>query len=148
MFEDPTSLGGLAKSLALAMIGAIRDNKLPAALSAVTFVVFTALALTSDFDERARYRQLLLPEIDKVEAQFFAIMREAEETPNQLWRLQFFVDGHRRAKAVLRLIRSQRPITAAGRQAQNELIRYYELVDEELAIIRTEMSLKESYDYL
>ena len=39
-------------------------------------------------------------------------------------------------------------MTARGRKAQGELVRYYELVDEELAIIRTELSFKESYDYI
>ena len=39
-------------------------------------------------------------------------------------------------------------MTPAGKKAQAELIRYYELVDEELAIIRTEMSNNESYNYI
>ena len=39
-------------------------------------------------------------------------------------------------------------MTADGRKAQAELARYYDLVDEELAIIRTEMSNSESYDYI
>ena len=32
--------------------------------------------------------------------------------------------------------------------AHDALIRYYEFVNEELAIIRTEMSLHEGYDYM
>ena len=39
-------------------------------------------------------------------------------------------------------------MTVRGRKAQGELVRYYELVDEQLAIIRTELSFKESYDYI
>ena len=39
-------------------------------------------------------------------------------------------------------------MTAEGKKAQHELVRYYELVDEELAIIRTEMSLHGSFDYV
>ena len=39
-------------------------------------------------------------------------------------------------------------MTDAGRKAQRELVRYYELVDEHLAIIRSEMSLYETYDYV
>ena len=49
----------------------------------------------------------------------------------------------------MKVIRSERPITASGKKAQADLLRYYELVDEELAIIRTEMSNKEeTYDYI
>ena len=75
-------------------------------------------------------------------------MQEAEETTDDLWRLQYFIEGHRRAKTVLQVVRSHRAQTFAGRQAQDELIRYYELVIEELAIIRTEASLNDSYDYI
>jgi hypothetical protein len=148
MFDDPTSLGGLIKSLIYGSVESLRRNKLPACLSAGALLVFTALALTSEFDERAQYRQWILPEISNADARFFEIMQEAEQTPDELWRLQYFIDGHRRAKAVLQVVRSHRPQTVAGRQAQQELIRYYELVVEELAIIRTEASLKESYDYM
>ena len=75
-------------------------------------------------------------------------MNEAEQTPNDLWRVRYFIEAHRRAKAALRTIRSAHAMTVTGRKAHNELVRYYELVDEELAIIRTEMSFNESYDYI
>jgi hypothetical protein len=48
----------------------------------------------------------------------------------------------------LQVIRSERPLTSSGKKAQAELVRYYELVDEELAIIRTEMSNNDTYDYI
>src|SRR5207245_10209040 len=108
----------------------------------------TALAMTSDFDERPRYRRFVLPEIEKAEKQFFDAMDEAAETSNDLWRVRYFIEAHRRAKAALRALRSAHAMTATGRNAHNELIRYYELVDEELAIIRTKMSLKDSYNYI
>ena len=91
---------------------------------------------------------MILPEIEKVETQFFDIMREAEQEPSDFWRVQYFLEGHRRAKAALRIINSERPTTAAGKRAQRQLLRYYELVDEDLAIIRTEMSFNEAYDYI
>jgi hypothetical protein len=126
----------------------LRRNKLPAALAAIAVVLTTALAFRSDFDERPRYRQVILPEIRKAEQQFFAIMEEAERQPSELWRLHYFLEGHRRAKGALRVVTAERPMTAAGREAQRELARYYELVDEQLAIIRTELSWNPSYDYI
>lgn len=148
MFDDPTSLGGLLKSLAYGSFGAIRHNKLPAFLSAVALVVGTAFSVNSHFDERARYRALILPEIQRAEEQFFAAMHEAEENKNAGWRLQYFLLAHGKAKDVVRIAKSQLPSTAEGRKAHGELIRYYSLVNEELAIIRTEMSLHDSLDYM
>src|SRR5262245_37863583 len=136
------------KSLLRSCVEGLRRNKLPAALSAVALVLTTALAFTSDYDERPRYRKLILPHISKAEQQFFSIMNDAENEPDALWRLQYFLEGHRRAKAVLRVIKEEHPMTAAGRRAQLELARYYELLDEQLAIIRTEFSFNESYDYI
>jgi hypothetical protein len=129
-------------------IDGLHRNKLPATLSTAALLLTAALAATSDYDERPRYRNVILPEIRKAEQQFFTMMLEAEQERDEAWRLQYFLEAHRRAKMVLRVIRSERPLTAAGRRAQAELARYYALVDEELAIIRTEMSLNPSYDYI
>jgi hypothetical protein len=136
------------KSLLYACVESVRRNKLPAALSAIVLVLSTALAFTSDFDERPQYRRRILPEIQKAEQQFFSVMKEAEHEPDDIWRLHFFLEGHRRAKTVLRVIREHHPMTPAGRKAQRELMRYYELIDEQLAIIRTELSLNRSLDYV
>lgn len=138
----------LLRSLGGNLLDGIRKNKLATSLSVVALILTTAFALTSDFDERPRYRKFILPEINKVERQFLDVMREAEEEPDERWRLLYFIEAHRRAKNVLRVARSERPMTPSGKKAQAELIRYYELVDEELAIIRTEMSNQESYDYI
>ena len=126
----------------------IRQNKLAASLSLIALVVTTAFALTSNYDERPRYRKVILPEISKSERQFRDVMRDAEQEPDERWRLLYFIEAHRRAKSALRLVRSERPMTPTGKKAQAELIRYYELVDEELAIIRTEMSNNDAYDYI
>ena len=136
------------KSLARSCIDGLRRNRLPACLSAIALVLTTALAFTGDFDERPRYRKLILRAIDKAENQFFAVMREAEQEPNEIRRIHYFMEGHRRAKAALRVVSSEYPTTTEGRKAHRELIRYYELVTEQIAIIRTEMSFNESYDYM
>src|SRR5262249_16770332 len=146
--DDLTSSGAFDKSVAPPSVEILRRNKLPACLSAVALALTTALAMTSDFDERPHYRRFVLPEIEKAEKQFFDAMDEAAQTSNDLWRVRYFIEAHRRAKAALRAIRSAHAMTATGRKAQSELIRYYESVDEELAIIRTEMSFNESYDYM
>jgi hypothetical protein len=138
----------LLQSVSRNILDGIRRNKLPASLSFVAVILTTALALTSNFDERPRYRKFILPEIQKAENQFFDGMHEAEQEPEESWRLLYFIDAHRRAKNALKVIRSEHPMTPSGKKAQSELIRYYELVDEELAIIRTEMSNKDSYDYI
>jgi len=138
----------LLRSLGRSIVEGIRRNKLPACLSLVAMVVTTAFAFTSDFDERPRYRKIILPKIEKAESQFVDAMRDAEKQPGEPWRTLYFIEGHRRAKSTLQVIRSERPMTVEGRKAQAELARYYELVDEELAIIRTEMSNKDTYDYI
>ena len=136
------------RSVLRSLLDGLRRNRLPASLSAIAFILCTALAFTSDYDERPRYRQVILPKISKAEQQFFTMMQEAEKEPDELWRLHYFLEGHRRAKNALRVVREEHPITARGRKAQGEIVRYYELVDEQLAIIRTELSFKESYDYI
>jgi hypothetical protein len=141
-------LADFLRSLFRSVFDGLRRNKLPASLSLIALILSTALASTSEFDERPRYRKLILPHIAKAEQQFFTMMEEAERQPDDLWRLQYFLEAHRRAKSALRVIRDEHPMTASGRKAQRELVRYYELVDEYLAIIRTEMSLNESYDYI
>jgi len=143
--------GGLLEFTAaftLSAVDGIRRNKLPACLSLVALIRTTALALTSEYDERARYRKFIYPEIHKAEVQFFDVMSLAENEPTETRRILYFIEGHRRARSALKVIRSEHPLTAAGRNAQFQLARYYELLDEDLAIIRTEMSKDDSYDYI
>ena len=68
--------------------------------------------------------------------------------PNDLWRLQYFLVAHGKAREILRIAAERKPTTPEGIRAHNELIRYYELVNENMAIIRTEMSVNEKLDYL
>lgn len=147
MVEDPTSLGGLLRSLAHAAVDGLRRNKLAALLAAVTLIVSTALTLTSQFDERARYHEIILPEIERAEIQFLSTIKYAEQAPDEDWRLYYFLSAHGKAKEVVRVAKLHWPSTSAARKAHRDLIRYYELVDEEFATIRTEMSVNENLDY-
>jgi hypothetical protein len=141
-------LAEFVKFLGRSVWDGFRRNKLPTCLSLMALILTTALALTSEYDERPRYRKFILPEIHKAEMQFFLVMRLAESESAEPQRSLDFIEAHRRAKNALKVIRSERPLTAAGRNAQFELARYYELADEEFAIIRTEMSYDQSYDYI
>src|SRR2546426_12736591 len=118
------------QSVGRSILDGIRRNKLPASLSVVAVVLTTAFALTSDFDERPRYRRFILPEIEKAENQFFEAMGQAEQESREPSRMLYFLEGHRLAKKALRVIRSERPMTMSGRKAQSELFRYYEIADE------------------
>ncbi len=138
----------LLRAIGQSILDGTRRNKLAASLSFAALILTTAFALTSNFDERPRYRKVILPGINKAERQFLDVMRQAEEEPDERWRVLYFIEAHRRAKNALRVVRSERPMTPDGKKAQAELALYYELVDEELAIIRTEMSNNESYDYI
>src|SRR5437899_11197182 len=130
MADDLRSFSGFVKSMGRSSFEGLRRNKLPAALSAVALALTTALAMTSDFDERPRYRRFLMPEIEKAEQQFIEAISEAEQTSNDLWRVRDFIEAHRRAKAALRTIRSAHAMTGSCRKAHNELLRSYELCDE------------------
>lgn len=148
MVDDLTSLSGLGRSLVHAVIDGVRRNKLAASLALLTLIVSATFAVNSQFDERSRYRELILPDIQKAEARFFDLMSAAEQAPTEEWRLYYFVNAHRRAKNVLNVAKAHWPSTSPARKAHSELIRYYDLVDEELAIIRTEMTINESLDYV
>src|SRR5262249_21144770 len=105
---------GLAEfllALARSCNEALRRNKLPVFLSVIALVLTTTLALTSDYDERPRYRKFILPKIEKAERQFFDIMQEAERESDPDWRAAYFIEGHRRAKAALRVASDERPMT-------------------------------------
>ena len=135
-------------TLVRSFLDGLRRNKIATVLSASALLLTTALATTGEYDERPRFRKMAMPHINKAEQQFFAIMEQAERESDELRRLHYLLEGHRRAKAALRVIRTERPVTTAGRKAHRELVRYYELVDEQLAIIRTEMSFNEAFDYI
>jgi hypothetical protein len=147
MREEPT-LPGLITSLAGSFFNSLRQNKLAAALAGVAFAIVTFFAATSQYDERPQYRASILPHIVRAESDFARILERAENEPAELRRLQYFLNAHYKAKEILKIIGDYRPMTAQGARAHAELIRYYSLVNEDMAIIRTEMSLKDDLDYL
>jgi hypothetical protein len=142
------SVGDFLSSLCRNLLESARQNKLAASLAVVVLLVTTFFALNSQYDERDRYRRVILPDIERAEAQFFGRIEDSEHAVNELWRLHYFLTAHNKAKDVLNLARSRWPRTQAGIAAHHELVRYYELATEDLAIIRTEMSINENFDYL
>ena len=147
MSEEPT-VRGLLKSLAGSVFSSLRQNKLAAVLSGLACVAVTFLAIAIQYDERPRYRESILPEIARAETDFAKILERADNAPSELWRLQYFLNAHRKAKEILRIAAERSPTTPDGIEAHRELIRYYSLVNENMAIIRTEMSINEKLDYL
>jgi hypothetical protein len=144
---EPTVRSFLA-SLAGNLIDTIRHHKLPAVLSLAALIFASTAALNSHYDERPRYRQTILPDIQRAENLFFGTIEDARGAVNETWRLHYFLTAHIRARQALALAKSRWPRTIDGVRAHGELVRYYELVTEELAIIRTEMSVNAGLDYL
>jgi len=147
MHEEPT-VRGLIKSLAGSVFSSLRHNKLAAILSGLACVAVTFLAITIQHDERPRYRESVLPPIARAENEFVKILERADNASTELWRLQYFLNAHRKVKEILRITADFSPTTPDGIEAHRELVRYYSLVNEDMAIIRTEMSLNENLDYL
>ena len=142
------SISGVARSIAWSVAEALRRNRLSSAFSLVALLVFLPLAVGIRYDERPRYREVILPELERLDARYDAALGRAGNGPTERWRLYHFLSAHREAVEVLQYLRSRRPMTAPGIQAHGDLIRYYELVDEHFAILRTEMSLKPEIDFL
>ena len=147
MTEGPT-LRGLLHAIALGAINSMRQNKLAAALAVFACVGGTYLAVSIQYDERPRYRETILPDIKRAEAEFFKALDAADRASTDLWRLQYFLIAHGKAKEVLKIAKENQPTTPEGMRAHGELIRYYSLVNENMAIIRTEMSINQKLDFL
>ena len=144
--NEPT-LRGLIGGLLSGLVGALRENKLAAILALFACVFTSFLAFNARYDERPRYRQLILPNIERAESNFTITMDNAQHAPSELWRLHYFLTAHLKVKDVLRAARDRYPTTNEGLAAHREFIRYYELVNEEISIIRTQMSVDEQMDY-
>ena len=147
MREEPT-VRDLIRSLTGTVFSSLRQNKLAAVLAAFACVLVTSLAVAFQYDERPRYRESILPEIARAEADFVRILEQADRASSDLWRLQYFLVAHGKAKEILRIAAEDGPTTIQGIEAHKELIRYYSLVNEHMAIIRTEMSINEKLDYM
>jgi hypothetical protein len=145
--NDEPTLSGLVRGLFSGVVAAVRQNKLAAVLALFACVFVSFLAFTIQYDERPRYRQTILPSIQKAESDFQITMDNAEHAPNDVWRLHYFLTGHLKARDALRVARDRQPTTSQGIAAHADLIRYYQLVNEEMAIIRTQMSVDVNMDY-
>ncbi len=141
------SVSGLVKAVASSIGESIRQNKLSAFLALVALLVFVPLTGIR-YDERPRYRQVILPEIERLERNYQGALRRSEDGPTDNWRLYHFIDANRRAGDVLDHLRTRKPVTSSGMEAHGDLILYYELVTEHFAILRTEMSLAMDLDFL
>jgi hypothetical protein len=146
--EDEVSLSRLIGSVGSGFIDVLRGNKIATALAGIALIVTSIFALSSQYDERPRYRQVVFPEIAASESQLEGLLRAAENTDNDNWRIYYFIDAHQKARDILQLARRRWPHTREGIQAHGELIRYYELLTEDFAIIRTQMSLDPKMDYM
>jgi hypothetical protein len=147
MPQEPT-LRGLFGALALGVFNSMRQNRLAAALAVFACIGGTYLAVSIQYDERPRYRETVLPDIKRAEAEFFKALDAADRASSELWRLQYFLIAHGKAKEVLTIARQSEAMTPEGIRAHGELIRYYSLVNENIAIIRTEMSINQKLDFL
>jgi len=126
----------------------LRRNKIASILALIAFIAFVSLALGSRYDERPRYRQVILPGIERSELLYHAALERMVAEPKASRRVYHLINAHERAVDVLKFIRSRRPMTAVGTMAHMELIRYYRRVDEAFAILRSEMSIDEEIDFL
>ncbi len=138
---------GLIAAIASSVAEGVRQNKLSTVLALAALLVFIPL-IGIRYDERPRYRQVILPEIERLEVLYHASIERSEEGPTDTWQLYHFIDAHRRAVDVLDYLRTRKPVTGPGIQAHGDLILYYELVNEHFAILRTEMSLALDLDFL
>jgi hypothetical protein len=148
MREDVSSLTGLLASIVRGIGESLRANKIATVLAAIALVTTSILALSSQYDERPWYRQVLLPDIKRAESLFEGRIHDAEETTNENWRLSYFIDGQKRTREVVDLLKNRWPHTHDGVRAHSKLIQYYELLLEDFAIIRTQLSLDEGMDYM
>ncbi len=145
--QEP-SIPDIARSIISSVRESIRQNRLASSLALVAFLVVLPLTFGSRYDERPRYRQVILPEVERFEEDYLSALQRSETAPTDTWRLYHFLDAHNRAVKVLKFVRSKRTVTPDGRRAHAALIQYYELVDQHFAILRTRMSIDEEIDFL
>lgn len=148
MSKDITSLSGFFKSIALGLIDGLRQNKVASLFALGAFLSVLVLAIGTHYDERPIYRTGFLPEITRTDSDFQTLIRDAEEVDNEQIRLFYFAEAHGRARIALSVLKQRYPRSRDALQAHGDLIRYYEFVTEELAIIRTEMNMDLSLDYI
>jgi len=148
MWGDESSLTELLASILRGIADSLRANKIATVLAGIAFVTTGILAYSSQYDERPWYRQVVLPDIRRAESLFEGRIHDAEETANENWRLSYFIDAQKRTREAVDLLKNRWPHTHEGVRAHLKLIQYYELLLEDFAIIRTQLSLDERMDYM
>jgi hypothetical protein len=143
-----TRLVSFARSIGREVARGLWRNKIPAALATFALIATTLLAMNSAYDERPRYRQVLLPDIERAEMLFLDSLQDAEKTDNDDWRIRYFITANAHARVVLDIAKRHWPQSRDAVRAHEELVRYYELVVEDFAIIRTELSLDDKMDFM
>jgi hypothetical protein len=146
--DAQTPLVTFARSIRREVTGGLRRNKIPAVLASFALVVTTLLAINSSYDERPRYREVLLPDIERAEGLFLDSLHDAETTDNEEWRIRYFMIANAHARVALDIAKRHWPQTRDAVRAHEELVRYYELVVEDFAIIRTQLSLDDKMDFM
>ena len=144
---EPT-LRGIALSIISSVVEALYRNKIAATSALIGLLVIVPLVLTSRYDERSRYRQVILPRIQQLEDRYRLSLELAGDSPSDSERVYYFLDAHQRAIDVLKFIRDRRAVTQDGQRAHLYLIRYYQLVDDHFAILRSEMSINQDIDFV
>ena len=142
------SLAEFLKSLGHGCIDVFRQNKLAASFSLIAFCVTVLLSVYVKYDERPRYREVILPGINRAESQFLDDVKNARNASDEQGRIAYFVDAYRKAQEVSVLLNSRKPQTEEAKRAHGNLILYYELVSEEFANILSRMSIDSHLDYL
>ena len=146
--EAAPSIAGIAHSVVWSLVEGVRRNKIASILALIALIVALPLVLGTRYDERPRYRQVLLPDIQRLEQLYRAALERAANAESEAASVSDFIDAHERAVDVLDFIRSRRAVTTDGTRAHSELIRYYRLVDDHFAILRSEMSIDRDIDFL
>lgn len=142
------SIVGIGRLIAASLKNSLWANKIASILAVVALALILPLTFGVKYDERPRYRQVLLPRIQVLEKSYFNALERAGVAVDKTARLYHFLDAHRRALDVLEYVSSRSAVTAEGKSAHLALIRYYELVDEHFAILRSEISIEDEIDYL
>ena len=142
------SIAGIANSVVSSLAEGVGRNKIASSLALIALIVALPLVLGTRYDERPRYRQVLLPDIQRLEQRYRAALERAANAESESGSVSDFIDAHERAVDVLDFIRSRRAVTADGTRAHSALIRYYGLVDDHFAILRSEMSIDQDLDFL
>jgi hypothetical protein len=148
MNEDQSSLTGLLASIGRGCVESLRQNKVATFLSAIAFAGTFFVAATVHYDERPRYRQVILPDIAEAESRFARLLSDAESTDNVEIQIHYLIAAHRRANEVLDVVKYRWPQTLEGQRAHADLIRYYELMTEDFAAIRSQLALREQMDFM